>query len=97
VAGLDKPDVLRVSAGGAPVDPLGLALFTQLPPAAALDLLLIVLLLIAAHGTYSLARRLGADRTGAVLAGLGFAGSGYIATQLAHLSIMSTIVWLPSG
>jgi hypothetical protein len=83
--------------GGAPVDPLGLALFTQLPPAAALDLLLIVLLLVAAHGTYSLARRLGADRTGAVLAGLGFAGSGYIATQLAHLSIMSTIVWLPVG
>jgi len=83
--------------GGAPVDPLGLALFTLLPPAAALDLLLIVLLLIAAHGTYGLARRLGAERTGAVLAGLGFAGSGYIATQLAHLSIMSTIVWLPVG
>jgi hypothetical protein len=83
--------------GGAPVDPLGVALFALLPPAPALDLLLIVLLLIAAHGTYSLALRLGADRTGAVLAGLGFAGSGYIATQLAHLSIMSTIVWLPVG
>jgi hypothetical protein len=82
---------------GAPADPLGLALFALLPPAAALDLLLIVLLLIAAHGTYGLARRLGADRTGAVLAGLGFAGSGYIATQLQHLSIMSTIVWLPVG
>jgi hypothetical protein len=32
-----------------------------------------------------------------VLAGLAFAGSGYIATQLKHLSIMSTIVWLPIG
>ena len=96
-AGVDEPDVLRYPLGGAPVDPLGLALFTLLPPAAALDLLLIVLLLVAAHGTYSLARRLGADRTGAVLAGLGFAGSGYIATQLAHLSIISTIVWLPVG
>jgi hypothetical protein len=83
--------------GGAPADPLGVALFALLPPAAALDLLLIVLLLIAAHGTYGLARRLGADRSGAVLGGLGFAGSGYIATQLAHLSIMSTIVWLPIG
>lgn len=82
---------------GAPVDPLGIALFALLPPAPALDLLLIVLLLVAAHGTYSLALRLGADRTGAVLAGLGFAGSGYIATQLAHLSILSTIVWLPAG
>ena len=83
--------------GGAPVDPLGLALFTLLPPAPALDLLLVVLLLVAAHGTFNLARRLGADRSGAVLAGLGFAGSGYIATQLAHLSIMSTIAWLPVG
>jgi hypothetical protein len=82
---------------GAPVDPLGLALFTLLPPAPALDLLLIVLLLVAAHGAYSLARRFGAHRSGAVLAGLGFAGSGYIATQLQHLSIMSTIVWLPLG
>jgi len=36
-------------------------------------------------------------RSGAVLAGLGFRGSGYIATQLAHLSIMSTIVWMPIG
>jgi hypothetical protein len=32
-----------------------------------------------------------------VLAGLAFAGSGYIACQLKHLSIMSTIVWLPVG
>ncbi|MEO6235699.1 MAG: hypothetical protein ABIQ52_01805, partial [Vicinamibacterales bacterium] len=82
---------------GAPSDPLGLLLFALLPPAPALDLLLIVLLLVAAHGTYALARRFGADRSGAVLAGLGFAGSGYVATQLQHLSIMSTIVWLPVG
>lgn len=82
---------------GAPADPLGLLLFTLLPPAPALDLLLIVLLLVAAHGTFALARRFGADRGGAVLAGLGFAGCGYIATQLQHLSIMSTIVWLPVG
>lgn len=82
---------------GAPADPLGLLLFTLLPPAPALDLLLIVLLLVAAHGTFNLARRFGADRTGAVVAGLGFTASGYIATQLQHLSIMSTIVWLPVG
>lgn len=82
---------------GAPSDPIGLAVFTLLPPAPALDALVIVILMAAAHGTYSLARRFGADRTGAVLAGLGFAGSGYIATQLKHLSIMSTIAWLPVG
>jgi hypothetical protein len=74
-----------------------LAAFTLLPPAAALDLLLIVLLLVAAHGAYGLARRFGANRLGAVVAGLAFAGSGYIASQLKHLSIISTVVWLPFG
>src|SRR4051794_28443274 len=38
-------------AGGA-ADPLGLALFTWLPPAAALDLYALALILIAAHGGY---------------------------------------------
>ena len=80
---------------GAPMDPIGLGLFTLLPTAAALDAFVIVLLLIAAHGAYWLARRFGADRFGAVLAGVAFAGSGYIAAQLKHLGIVSTVVWLP--
>jgi membrane protein YfhO len=82
---------------GAPADPIGLALFTLLPPAPALDALVIVLLLVAAHGAYGLARRFGSDRAGGVLAGVAFAGSGYIACQLKHLSIVSTVVWLPVG
>lgn len=76
-------------------EPIGLASFTALPPAAALDLFLIVMLLVAAHGAYSLARRLDASRPGAVLAGVAFAGSGYFAAQLKHLAIVSTVVWLP--
>ena len=32
-----------------------------------------------------------------MLAGLAFAGSGYIACQLKHLAIVSTVVWLPVG
>src|ERR1700681_3285172 len=86
-----------VPLAGAPADPIGLAAFSQLPPAAALDLFVIVLLLVAAHGAYGLARRCGADRPGAVLAGVAFAGSGYIACQLKHLGIVSTGVWLPVG
>lgn len=78
-------------------EPLGLASFTALPPAVALDLFLIVMLLVAAHGAYALARRLGADRPSAVLAGVAFAGSGYFAAQLKHLAIISTVVWLPAG
>jgi hypothetical protein len=82
---------------GAPADPIGLLLFTLFSPAAALDALLIVLLLVAAHGTYTLARRFGAEATGAVLAGIAFAGSGYFVSQLKHLSILSTVAWIPFG
>jgi hypothetical protein len=82
---------------GSAADPIGLAAFTLFRPAIALDLFVIVLVLVAAHGAYGLARRFGADRTGAVLAGLAFAGSGYLAAQLKHLSIVSTVVWLPVG
>ena len=47
-----------VPLAGAPADPIGLAVFSLLPPAAALDLFVIVVLLVAAHGTYGFARRL---------------------------------------
>src|SRR5260221_561019 len=82
---------------GLPADPIGLLSFALLPPAAALDLFVIVLLLVAAHGAYGLARRFGADRVAAVLAGIAFAGCGYFAAQLKHLSIVSTVAWLPAG
>jgi Bacterial membrane protein YfhO len=82
---------------GSSADPIGLAAFSLLPPAPALDVFVIVLLLVAAHGAYGLARRFGADRPGAVLTGIAFAGSGYIACQLKHLAIVSTVVWLPVG
>jgi hypothetical protein len=82
---------------GAPTEPIGHVLFALLPPAPALDALILVLLMVAAHGAYSLARRFGADLPAAVLAGIAFAGSGYIAAQLKHVSIVSTVVWLPVG
>jgi Bacterial membrane protein YfhO len=82
---------------GAPLDPIGLFAFALLSPGPALDLFVCILLLIAGHGAYGLARRFGADGTSAVLAGLAFAGSGYIACQLKHLAIVATVVWLPVG
>lgn len=84
-------------AAGHPFEPLSLALFTTQPTARALCLLVLALLLVAAHGAYGLARRVGADRSGAVLAGIAFSGSGYLVTQLKHLAIVSTVVWLPWG
>src|SRR5262249_33326705 len=82
---------------GLPGDPIGVLAFALLPPAAALDVCVLVLVLAAAHGAYGLARRFGADRTGALLAGVAFSGCGYFAAQLKHLSIVSTVAWLPAG
>jgi hypothetical protein len=81
----------------APVEPVSLAMFATLPIAPALSVFLIIMILVAAHGAYGLARRLGADRAGAMLAGIAFAGSGYLVTQLKHLSVIATVVWLPWG
>ncbi len=77
------------------VDPASSALFRLLSPAAALDVLLLAWLLVAAHGSFALARRFGASRAGAVLAANAFAASGYLVTQLKHLAIVGTVVWLP--
>lgn len=78
-------------------EPLSLGLFASLPAAAALCILVIVCVLVAAHGAYTLALRLGAERAGACLSGIAYAGSGYMVTQLKHLGIISTVVWLPWG
>jgi hypothetical protein len=77
------------------VDPLSMAAFAALPLAVALDLVIVVWVLIAAHGTYALARQHGATHAGAVLAGIGYAGSGYFACQLKHLGIISTVAFIP--
>ncbi len=79
------------------LEPLSLGLFASLPVAAALCILVIICVLVAAHGAYTLALRLGAERVGACLAGIAYAGSGYMVTQLKHLGIISTVVWLPWG
>lgn len=84
-------------AAGNALDPVSLLLFASQPTARALCLYVIFLLLVASHGAFGLARRLGTDRMGAVLAGIAFAGSGYLVTQLKHLAIVSTVVWLPWG
>jgi hypothetical protein len=85
------------AAGGAIADPIGVSIFTALPPAIAVNLYMLVIVLIAAHGAYSLARRLGASIRGAVLAGFAFAQSGVMVCQLKHLGIVATICWVPAA
>lgn len=78
-------------------DPLGSLVWAALPPVAALSAYVLVLLWIAAHGTYSLTKRLGAGPAGAAFAGIAYASSGYFASQLRHLSIIGTAAWIPVG
>lgn len=78
-------------------DPLGSIVWAALPPATALCTYLLILLWIAAHGTYSLTKRFGAGPAGAAFAGIAYASSGYFASQLRHLSIIGTAAWIPLG
>ncbi|HEX2676848.1 MAG TPA: hypothetical protein VHM19_09415 [Polyangiales bacterium] len=78
-------------------EPLSVSAYTALSPGAATCALFLTWVLIAAHGSYWLARRSGASRAGAVLSGLAFAMSGYLVTQLKHMSLVGTCVWLPTG
>ena len=80
---------------GLPLDPVGTLAFTLLPPGPALCAFVLVILLVSAHGAFDLARRFGASRAGAVLAGVAFSSSGYFAAQLKHLAIVTTVTWLP--
>ena len=94
------PDWTSQICSGAPLlaaEPLSRLSFGLLPPAAALDVLLLLWILVAAHGAFGLARRLGASLSGAWLAGHAFAVCGYLVAQLKHLGIVGTVVWLPLG
>lgn len=77
------------------VDPLSTALFVALPPALALGWFIGLLLLAAAGGTYVLARRTGASRTGAFLAGFAYAWSGFFVCQLRHLGVLGVVSLFP--
>lgn len=77
--------------------PLGYGAFHTLPPAAALDAFLLVGLLVAGFGARAFANALGASPTGALLAGLVYAQSGYIVSRMRHSEIFEISVLLPWG
>ncbi len=84
-------------AGGGALDPIGAVLFTLLPPAAAYDAFLLLMLAVAGFGAARLARVLGASRAGAVLAGLVWAHGGVLVSQWRHMGVLGTIAWFPLG
>ncbi|MDO9020328.1 MAG: hypothetical protein Q7V43_25610 [Myxococcales bacterium] len=84
-------------AGGGALDPLAGALFTLLPPAAAYDAYLLLMLAVAGLGAARLARVLGASVPGAMLSALAWAHGGVLVSQWRHLGVLGTMVWFPLG
>jgi hypothetical protein len=77
------------------VDTPSLVLFSILPPAAALGWNLGLYVLIAALGTFVLARGYGAHPFAAALAGFAYAWSGFFVCQMRHVSVIAAAALLP--
>jgi hypothetical protein len=70
-------------------------LVLALPPAYALNLLVVLHAAIAFGGAWWLARRLGADRGGAALAAVGYTGSGTLLSLISALTLFCSMAWFP--
>jgi hypothetical protein len=70
-------------------------LVLALPPAYALNLLVVLHAAIAFAGAWRLARRLGADRGGAALAAVGYTGSGTLLSLISALTLFCSMAWFP--
>ncbi|MFL6293719.1 MAG: hypothetical protein ACJ759_22730 [Thermoanaerobaculia bacterium] len=70
-------------------------LVLALPPAYALNLLVVLHAAIAFAGAWWLARRLGAGRGGAALAAVGYTGSGTLLSLISALTLFCSMAWFP--
>ena len=70
-------------------------LFAIFTPRAAMNVMVITTYHLALIGAYLYARRIGADRTGAIISGLAFAFSGYLISHLGHTNRIAAAAWLP--
>jgi hypothetical protein len=70
-------------------------LFAVLPSGLAMNMVVITTYHLALIGTYLYARRIGVERTGALLAGVAFAFGGFMINHLAQTSRIAAAAWLP--
>jgi hypothetical protein len=77
--------------------PLVLLAMLLMPADAALIALRLVHLLVAAFGTYALARAWRLSHTASVLGGATFALGSFLAAQIHHENVIRSAVWLPLG
>ena len=81
-------------AAGA-LNPLTSLLFAVLPPAAAYDAFLLLMLAVAGFGAARFARVLGASVPGAMVSALVWAHGGVLVSQWRHLGVLGTLAWFP--
>ncbi|MBI4535092.1 MAG: YfhO family protein [Ignavibacteriae bacterium] len=77
--------------------PLNLILFGLLNPYTALNIVILLMFITAALGMYFFVRELDVTVTGAVIAALSFAYSGFMVSHIKHLSMVGTVCWFPVG
>jgi hypothetical protein len=75
--------------------PPHLLLFLVLPPVAAYDWDVVLHILLAALGTFALARAWGQTGTAAVLSGIVYGLGGFTLVHVQHLNILVALAWLP--
>jgi hypothetical protein len=75
--------------------PPNLLLFGLLPLRVALSLSILLPFVVAATGTYLLARRLGANVASGLLAGVAYALGGFFVTHVKHMPMVDAACWIP--
>lgn len=70
-------------------------LVLALPPAYALNLMVVLHAAVAFAGAWWLARRLGTGRAGAALAAVGYSGSGALLSLISALTLFCSMAWFP--
>lgn len=69
--------------------------FAVFSPTVAMNIVVVTTYHLALIGTYLYARKIGATRIGALLAGLAFTFGGYLVAHAGHTSRIAAAVWLP--
>src|SRR5256712_1977124 len=70
-------------------------LFVVAPPDVAMNLVIVLSYSLAAIGTFALAREIGCNAVGAVIAALAFVFGSALICRLPHTNILSAAAWMP--
>lgn len=75
--------------------PFNLLLFGTLPPLLALNWSILLTFIVAAIGTFLLARQLGASILGSLMAGTAYALGGFFVVHVKHMPMVDAASWIP--